>query len=62
MIHSVQTHAREALHIMRVKHFISRKQSITHHASKALHIVQIGRRTLCKALHIIQAEHYASHK
>ena len=38
------------------------KQSITYHASKALHIVQIGRRMPCKALHIMRAELYTSYK
>ena len=46
MIRSVQTHAREALQIMRVKHCILCKQSTIHHASKALHIVQV--RQPCK--------------
>ena len=46
MIRSVQTHAREALQIMRVKHCILCKQSTIQHASKALHIVQV--RQPCK--------------
>ena len=46
MIRSVQAHAREALQIMRVKHCILCKQSTIHHASKALHIVQV--RQSCK--------------